>query len=67
MMPDQKSVLFSADRHLQFCSVPARPGIDRVSLGDAYNWDYYRPGYTVVSPDGRTLLFELGVIFSVSR
>src|SRR5262249_12105632 len=67
VLPDQATVLFSADRHIVAFNVPQRPALDRVSKSEAYQWDYFLPGNLGVSTDGRTLLLDVGRVLSVSR
>lgn len=67
MLPDQRGVLFSGDRRVHICSIPAEPAIMAMEHRETWIRDYFVPGQIVVSPDGRTLLQDSGSILSISR
>jgi hypothetical protein len=67
MLPDQRAVLFSSDRRVIACSLPSRPALFKMLVRMYPTRDAAVPGLLVVSPGGRTLLHDSGVILSVSR
>ncbi len=67
LLPDQRAAFVSGDRAVVAVDVPARPALFRLNVRERFRCDYYVPGQMVLSPDGRTLLFDNGTILSVSR
>ena len=67
LLPDQRAALFSGDRKVSPCSLPSRPALFQAATREHSIRDYFMPGHIVLSPDGRTLLHDTGVILSVSR
>ncbi len=67
MLPDQRAVLISGDRAVVAVNIPARPALTQLNVRERFREDYYAPGQMVLSPDGRTLLYDTGAILSVSR
>ncbi len=68
LLPDQRAVLFSGDRRVTPCSIPARPALFEAAMRDGnLGSDRFSRGRIVLSPDGRTLVHDSGLILSVSR
>lgn len=67
LLPDQRAAFVSGDRAVIAVDVPARPALFHLNVRERFRCDYYVPGQMVLSPDGRTLLFDNGTILSVSR
>jgi hypothetical protein len=67
MAPDQKTLFASGDRRVGAFVIPFRPLWFDMPGGDYGIQQYFSAGWTQISPDGRTILHDLGVILSVSR
>jgi sugar lactone lactonase YvrE len=67
MAPDQKTVFLAGDRSVIACAVLARPALFRAVCRDNPVRDSFSPGWMQISPDGRTILHDLGTVLSVSR
>jgi hypothetical protein len=67
MLPDQRAVFISGDRAVVAVDIPARPALFHLNVRERFREDYFVPGQMVLSPDGRTLLYDTGTILSVSR
>lgn len=64
---DQKAVFLSGDRRVGISSIPARPELFPNVTQEVWIRDFFMPGWIQLSPDGRTMLHDVGAILSVSR
>jgi hypothetical protein len=67
VLPDQRAVLFGGDRRMFTYSIPARPGVFNPVAKETGVGDFFTPNEIEVSPDSRTVIHDIGAIFSVSR
>jgi hypothetical protein len=67
MLPDQRGVFIAGDRAVVAVNIPARPALFQLQVRERFREQYFTPGQIVLSPDGRTLLYDTGAILSVSR
>jgi sugar lactone lactonase YvrE len=67
MLPDKRGVFVSGDRAVVVVNIPARPALFQLQVRECYRESYNTRGQIVLSPDGRTLLYDTGAILSVSR
>lgn len=67
LLPDQRAVFVSGDRAIIAVDIPARPALFRLNVRERFREDYFTRGQMVLSPDGRTLLYDTGAILSISR
>jgi hypothetical protein len=64
---DQTAVFASGDRNISVVTVPARPALFDMAAQNYHTRDFYGNDWFLLSPDGRTILYENGTILSVSR
>jgi hypothetical protein len=67
MAPDQKTLFASGDRRVHAFVIPSRPLLFDMPGCDYGIQQYFSAGWAQISPDGRTILHDLGVILSVGR
>ncbi len=67
VLPDQRAVLFAGDRRIFVYSIPTRPALFNPVFREMMVTDYFTPGDIFVSPDSRTVIYDRGILFSVSR
>lgn len=65
MAPDQSAVFISGDRRISACAVPARPALFQMTCRDYPVRDFFTPFWIALSPDGRTILHDGGVVLAV--
>jgi hypothetical protein len=67
LAPDQKTLFASTAQSVWAFVIPSRPLSFDMPRCDYGLTRYFTAGWTQISPDGRTILYDLGVILSVSR
>jgi hypothetical protein len=67
LAPEQDAVFVAGNHRLTTCVAPPRPALQRAVCAEFQLRNVLSPGWMQISPDGRTILHDIGSILSVRR